>query len=450
MKVTIRGHKIYVDKHSKNEYPRLSILLAVALLYMAPFVTMWLAVPSFVICLYRVFRYDAKVFATDYCILLPLTSLTKVPGLPALFVYLCLIAGIWYFLKGGLRTSMSFVLLILLMNYLVIRMQMNITGFVLCFGQLFVLCVLLPKQDGVSVERTVKAFLFSLILSSAYAFILRKTGPIRSITGADAYAIWGLDIKRFKGLFKDPNYYMTLLIIGLALLLKLRDGRMVGTGKFLFQGAAMVAFGVLTYSKTFFLVLMLLGATYIVWRFRSKKIISGLALTVIALVLLNVLIFTEGSPFAVVIERLLSARNLNDLTTGRTELYLDYWGAITEDLQSFFLGKGLAAEGLRKDPHNIYLEIMYYVGLVGFILITGIFFALVHESKWRSAHAREQHFIARYVVLFMFLLLFFTLHGMFQIVSYGELFLTMMSLMITGKQDELPGQVSAEGKEMRL
>ena len=448
MNITFQGHKIYVDRSPQNEYPQLGIMLAVLLLYIAPFVSMWLAVPSMAICLYRVIRYDAKVFATDYCMLLPLASLTKVPGIPMLLIYLCLLAGIWYFLKGGLRAEASFVLLIVLLNYLLTRMQMDINAFVLCFGQMFVMWVLLPKQDEKSAERTIKAFIASLILSSAYALVFRNTSAIRAICGAEVYAFWGSNLRRFKGLFQDPNYYMTLMVIGLALLIKLKECKMVNMGIFVFQGVSMVAFGILTYSKTFFLVFVLLGGIYVLWQFWNKKILSGMTLGILAVALAFVVLFAENSPFAVVMERLVSAQNLRDLTTGRSEIFLAYWKAISQDMKSFFFGKGLAAKALWRDPHNIYLETLYYVGTVGFVLIVSIYLLMVQEIKLRMPDVCQQHWIAKYVVPMMFLLLYFALHGVFHIVSYGELFLAMISMMLIKKNEVLSEENITQGKGM--
>lgn len=225
---------------------------------------------------------------------------------------------------------------------------------------------------------------------------------------------------------------------------------MVGMGQFIVQGLALAAFGILTYSKTFFLVFVLLGGVYVIWQFWSRKLVSGMTLGILAVAAAVVILSAENSPFEVVMERLLSARNLSDLTTGRTEVYLYYLKAICEDVQSFFFGKGMAAKALFKDPHNIYLEFIYYIGTVGFGLAAALYFSLVRETKMRSVNMKEQHFIARYVVLFMFLLLYFSLHGMFQVIAYGELFLAILSLLITKKPDELPGMDLAAGKEMAL
>lgn len=443
MNITFRGHKIYVDRNTKNEYPRFSIALAMLLLYVAPFVSMWLAVPSFIICIYRTIRYDVKVFATDFGALLPLVALTKLPDVPALLVYWILLAGIWHFVRGGMRKESSFILLIVLANYLLTRMQMELNTLVLMFGPLFVVCLILPKQDEISAERTIKMFITSLIISSIYAFLLRDTAQIRAICGADAYAFFGSNVKRFKGLLQDPNYYMTLVVIAIALLMKMKECNLVTMGQFLVQGLVLVTFGMLTYSKTFFLVFILLAALYVYWQFRSKKIVSGMAWTTLALASAAIILFANISPFEVIIERFTSAKSIRDLTTGRSELILYYWRAITQDVQSFFFGKGLGAAALWKDPHNIYLEAMYYLGVVGFGLILSVCIHLVREAKMRVPQNGE-HWISKYMVLLMLLVLYCSLHGLFQVSFYGELFFALLSLTLVKRKDQLIVESSEE------
>lgn len=447
MNITFRDHKVYVDRNTKNEYPQLSIALAVVLLYLSPFVSTWLAVPAMAICVYRMLRFDAKVFATDFGVLLPLSTLTKLPNIPALFVYWVLLAGVWYFVRGGLRKSVSFMLLIVLANYLLTRMQMQINPLVLFFGPLFVVCLILPKQDERSAERTARMFISSLIVSSIYAFALQNTAPIRQICGADVYAFVGSSVKRFKGLFQDPNYYMTLVVIALALLMKMKECKLITMRQFIFQGLVLMAFGIITYSKTFLIVFVLLGMMYVLWQFWSRKIVSGMAWIVLAIVAVVVILFSKNSPFGVIIERFVRAKTIRDLTTGRSELFLYYWNAITHDMKSFFFGSGLAATALWRDPHNIYLEAMYYLGAVGLGLVLSVCIALAVEAKARVARAAQQHWIARYLALIMLFVLYCTLHGLFQVAFYGELLLAMLSLMITKKQEELPEENPEEGKE---
>ena len=70
-----QDYSLTVADDDTSKYPVLSICAAVVLMLLAPFTTAWLAAGAFAICLYRVIRYDARVFGTDYCILIPISAL---------------------------------------------------------------------------------------------------------------------------------------------------------------------------------------------------------------------------------------------------------------------------------------------------------------------------------------------------------------------------------------
>lgn len=420
----------------KKEYPLLGIMAAVILLYAAPFVSSWISVVSFVILLYRLVRYDARVFAVDYCMLMPISALAKAGGRIPLVIYLCLLAGIWHLIRGGIRRDASYVLLILLLNYLIARMQMNINDFVLCFGQMFVLCVLLPKQDERSAERAAKTFCVSLIVSSTYAFALRNTYQLRAVTGTAYGAMWGTNAVRFCGLFSDPNYYMIFLIVALALLIKLKNSDRIGNLAFWVQVGCLAVFGIQTYSKTFFLMFILLAGIFVIWQYWNKKVIRGVLFTMAGVIGLAAVLTMENSPFAVVLNRLTSSRNLSDLTTGRIDLYLMYLEEITSSVPIFLFGKGMAAEALYRDPHNLYLEVAYYTGVIGLILMAAFYAAMLRIMVRRVTGAPRQNLLAKYEVLGTVLVLYLSLHGMFSQLLYAALFLALLAILITEKPGE--------------
>ena len=206
-----------------QQYPWWSIVIAVVLILVAPFVSVWLKYAALAICVYRVLRYEAKVFATDYALLAPLVNIFRTSGGLTLLIVLCLIAAVVYVIRESMRADRSLVLILVLLNYFLLRMQGNFNDFVLCFGQIFLLWVILPKQDCESAVRTAKVFCVGLLISSAYALVLRDTWQLQNAIGRETEAIWGTGILRFQGLLSDPNFYMTLLIVGLALLIKLRE-----------------------------------------------------------------------------------------------------------------------------------------------------------------------------------------------------------------------------------
>lgn len=419
----------------KTEYPLWGMVLAAVLLMVSPFVSGLIPYAVFAICVYRIVRYNAKIFAADYCILIPFTYLFRTTGGMSLLIWLCLVAAIWYFVRGKLRANGILIFLLLLVNYLLTRMQMNINRFVLCFGQIFIFYVLLPEQDARSAEQAIKAFCGSLILSSAYALVFRSSSAITSIIGYESEAIWGSGIMRFRGLFEDPNYYMTLLIVGLALLCKLKESNKLRPAAFWIQGAAMALFGILTYSKAFFLVFVVLIGTYIIWQFWSKKLFRGVIFSLLVTVAALYFLSSENSPVAVILERLTSSKDLSEFTTNRSDLFVAYWNAITESAGTFLFGFGFNEPVLNGwGAHNLYLEIAYYSGFVGLALIIGFGISMILLIRKRTPGFQKQNIFAKYVVFIMVAAVYCSLQGMFLIHCYGVFFLALLSMFITKEE----------------
>lgn len=434
MKIERRGQMLYLSREQNSEYPVASILAAVFLLYLTPFTTSFLAIPATAICLYRVLRYDARVYAVDYCLVAPIVVLSRaVVGVP-LLLYLSLFAAIRYFLRRGFRAEASYVILLILLNYLILRMQMDINALVLCFGQMFTLCILLPEQDDRSAERAIKAFCLNLLVSSLYSWIFRNHPAIRAITGSQTLAYWGSSAIRFKGLSADPNYFMTMHTVGIAAVLKLRDSGRIRRRDFLVMLAGMSLFGILSYSKTFFLMFLLLVGIYVIWQFWNKKVFRGVLMTMLAVAGVFLIFTMDNSPFAVVLERFRGAKTLSDFTTNRSDVYLMYLREITRDLFTFFFGKGMAAAPLSRDPHNLYLEIAYYMGVTGLLLTMAFYGAMVGSAEKRVRGGQKQNMIARYEVVLTAAALYFTLHGVFQQVLYVNLFVAYLSILLTKKE----------------
>ena len=430
MSVSISNNQIW-----GNAYPVRGIELIAGLLLLSPFFASIPAYAAFAVCLYRLIRYDSKVFCTDFCVLVPLSQLFRTAGGMSLMVYLSLAAIIWFLVRDGIRRDWAFVMLLAVLNYLVLRFQMNITNFLLCFSQLALLWFLMSKQDPISAERSLKAFCICLLFSSVCALLLRNTWQIRALRGAEVPAFFGSSQMRFQGLFSDPNYYMYLLIAALAILIKLYDVKRIRRVWFLIMTVALTVFGILTYSKTFFLMLVVLCAVYIVWQLLKGNYLLGIGLILVIVVSGSFLLFSERSPFAVVLTRLANGSSLSDLTTGRTDLFLLYLNEIFDSPISFLFGKGMMAGNLGMDPHNLYLEIVYYIGVCGLLLFAAYFGTIMAIASRRSKSLSGKDMIARYLVLLMVFLLNFTLHGMYSVATYAGFLLAFLAMLISGEKE---------------
>lgn len=436
---TVNWNSLLSDNRiSRNHYPVAGICVVMALVCLSPF--LW-SVPSYVaflLCLWRMVRYDARVFAVDYCALLPFTQIFRAGGGLSLLLCFALIATVWHLFKGTVRGDLRYAVLLVLMNFLVARMQLNINKFLLCFGQLLMLCVMLPKQDDRSAARAAQAFCWGLLIASVYAYVFRNTRQLLSIQGEAVEAVYGSGVYRFKGTLADPNYYMTMLITGVTVLVKLLDCRWIKFPVFVLLGGAFALLGVLTYSKTFFLMLVLVALIYVIWQFYSKRYVYGGVLVGMGLLVGIWALVSDSSPLAVVLARFGSG-GINAITTGRTEVYLDYLRESASSLGSLLFGKGLDAEGLYKAPHNMYIELIYYIGILGLGLFVSFFAAMVGALMKKDPRIRQQHFISRYSSVIMLAVLFFTLHGMFQSVFYGDAFVMLLAVLILpNRREEKP------------
>lgn len=407
------------------EYPVWSMAVCLLLIYLSPFVSLALNYIAFAICLYRVVRYDESVFAIDYCILAGSSYIFLSTGRVSLLAWLSIIFALWHIIKNGAQCNTPFVLLIILLDYMLIRTGTAINNFVLCFSPLLLLYVLLSTQKETGIVPNALAFCGNVILSSTYALVFRDSSQIRSLLGNEVVAYWGSSQTRFQGLFRDPNYYMTMLLISIALIVVLFMNQYISRKVFVGSISVLVFFGALTYSKTFLIVLAIFVLFLIIRLFLSGHFFIGIGsilLTTLAAIVLS------DTLFSVVLYRIFSSDNLYDLTTGRSELLIEYLTEITKSASTFFFGVGLSADILERGTHNLFLEIVYYLGFIGLLLIVVYFISLLRllsrKFEYKGANPNG---LFRYVVLIVFLLLFCTLQGMTFVITYVMLYLAILA-----------------------
>ncbi|MFB2020521.1 O-antigen ligase family protein [Pseudoflavonifractor sp. P01025] len=415
------------------EYPVGSMAICLLLIYLSPFVSLALNYLAFAVCIYRFVRYDESVFAIDYCVLAGVSYIFLTTGRVSLLAWLSIIFAVWHIIKNGAQGNTSFVLLLILFDYMLLRTGTAINDFVLCFSQLLLLFVLLSTQKKSGIVPSALAFCGNVILSSIYALVFRESAAIRTLLGNEVHAYWGSSLTRFQGLFRDPNYYMTLLLVSIALLAVLFMNQHITRKVFIVATGILVLLGALTYSKTFIVVLMAFTAFFIIRLFRGGHYLVGLG-SVLVIALVGIVL--SDTVFAVTIYRITSTNNLYDLTTGRSELLVEYFAEITKSVSSFFFGAGLSASILERGTHNLFLEIIYYFGLVGFLLISAYTLSLLHlVTENLDRNRANPNGMFRYAVLVVFLLLFCTLQGMTFSITYVMLYLAILAteIMPSGK-----------------
>ena len=94
------------------------------------------------------------------------------------------------------------------------------------------------------------------------------------------------------------------------------------------------------------------------------------------------------------------------------------------------LGKGMSAQLLEIGTHNLFLEIQYYIGLIGLILFFFYFGTLIILVKKKRTTVCAASRMFNYSSLIVFIALFCSLQGMFSISVYTLLYLAVISIGI--------------------
>ena len=194
-------------------------------------------------------------------------------------------------------------------------------------------------------------------------------------------------------------------------------------------------FGLMTYSKSFFLCLILLLGMYILWLFRDRKVFFGSLIVIVIMLVAAGMLLLEFTPLMVILHRFTGTKTLSKMTTGRSDMFLLYWAQITKNFETFSIGLGHKAYRLFKDPHNLYLEIMYHTGLVGLTLFAMYVSAMIWEARKKIRGLRGRNFFSRYAVLIVILTAFCALHGIFSVLIYGIFYLAFLSVMLIRKPE---------------
>ena len=152
-----------------------------------------------------------------------------------------------------------------------------------------------------------------------------------------------------------------------------------------------------------------------------------------AIIVATFALYGKGSFVSVIIYRLLSANTFSELTTGRSDIYVEYWKVISENLWNFLFGLGLAAPMLSKETHNLYLEILYTTGFTGMVLMATYYWSMMRFAS--SGAGNKRSFFSKYYVLLIVLVVYFSLHGMTAMVFYASMFLALIAMKLDEKRE---------------
>lgn len=219
------------------------------------------------------------------------------------------------------------------------------------------------------------------------------------------------NLVRFAGLYSDPNYYSVNVIISMCLTVILLHREKISLPVFALLMAVLLYFIKETISKSALLMsavplLMFLYSNHL----KKRRMLQTASISVMVVALLFLLATGGGQMFSTVFGRLSAAKgDLNALTTGRFNVWVYNFEYFGEHPWRFLFGKGINSPLINnKGHHNVYIEMLWHIGLIG----EGMVFALLMQV-FHIVPRRRKRNPMNYCVLLCAAVMYFFLSVLF-------------------------------------
>lgn len=191
------------------------------------------------------------------------------------------------------------------------------------------------------------------------------------------YSYKCLASERFSAFIFHPNYVymMSLILLTYFMYLFLNDRIKMLT--FLSLYAILTIIILLTFSKTGFFMLILFSFVFLILFIRKDKK-RGLQLTLILCALALIIGAVAHKVVFEIIHRLFMYDDdvLNSITTGRIDIWKEYFSSWSESVFSILFGQGLFAKQVfipvqnrTRASHNLYVFLLWRFGIVGCVVL---------------------------------------------------------------------------------
>ena len=323
-----------------------------------------------------------------------------------------------YVLKSIRNFSFGFssVLILLMVIYELLHAFLGYFQPLLFFADMAPLFVLLAimrvdlkKIDYAFIVRTMAIILASLCMTLLVNFIISAGGDLVSaVSSIKRIGVVNTD-ETLYGTGVHPNTLGIINVLAIAALLQLRFiGRNINFDSVLV--VFLLMFGMLTSSRTFLACFLFMTSLFIIGQVGGLKrkiiIFAKMTLLIVFVLFAMSVMFPETLEYYAM---RFSSTDITTITTGRDILMYDYYYYLVSNMNVMFFGVGLndftekvinVYNMSTHTPHNSIQEIVVAWGILGIIMVTLLFVAMVMESKWSD----YQKVVINYIPMFIILL----------------------------------------------
>ena len=330
---------------------------------------------SLALYLFIVVFSDIKDVLQIFLFFLPFSAVIKISPNS---VSLCSVAILFVLLKIVFKkdfkiTVVSFLLLLTLILTSFLGKMVHGYPLALSYIMFFVtmlLCVLIciNYSDEIKFEPLVFSFSTGIILATVLSLFFRDNGALRAyIRVLDQGISSG---ERLCGFYPDPNFFAAQTVTAFGCMLLIANKSKIKPYITMCYAFLLVACGTISLSKSFAISILLVMLLWLLSMIQMKVGFSRIFI-LMSLLCLTVLVILSSGVFDEQIQefimRFSSVHDASELTTGRSDLWIEYLSFLWENPAEFIWGQGFTSvfNGVSKGSHNTIIQLIYQFGLLG-------------------------------------------------------------------------------------
>lgn len=265
----------------------------------------------------------------------------------------------------------------------------------------FVLLLLIFKHEGNIYLRNILAFFSFGIVFTSIAALFSEYIPGLSLYMSEVSLKLGAGdyFNRFSGIQENPNYYTMDISLALAGWFALVVNKKSNMLDYLFI-VALSVLGIMSLSQSFIIIYILL-IIFLLFSYAKQNVVGLLkGVFFIMVIFLGIYFLVEKETIEAFLSRINIGNNLSsdlsDITTGRSDRWFIYLEYIVSNINVFLFGEGLGGNNYASiSPHNYFIEIFYYLGILGsflYLIVLKVIFPS-HKPNFKRKLANYLPFI---------------------------------------------------------
>ena len=397
---------------------------------------------AFLGCCLMIFFFDKESILLQLFFIMPMANIFKhSPGTQSFFTILLLLYVVLHLVLPRKATLLVFLFAVYVVIGELFVGQFNLFRTIKLVCNILFLSSIMNENVNLCHKETFLSYIIGNMVASFFGLMDSNFFRIDDYVGVVEFknAEMEVDVFRFSGLIGDPNYYAVGIVISICLIVLLLHTEEISSVFALILTVPFVYFLIQTYSKSS-LVMMFAPVIFLLYSFLHKKNYSAILVLIITMLFAISLIMTGKIPaINVTIERFLIAEtsegvDVNNLTTGRFNLWMLYIKTIVKNIRIMLFGGGIIASLIEQHAsHNTYIDIIYHLGLFGAVLL----FASLKSILSQSTHVRIKRNILNYSVLICIIIMYFFLGELFSYDPPFHIYLAFVVLNIPFENDSL-------------